>query len=65
MRACPSANQRCKAQELHAALCDIRTAIDTYKQAADEGRVAKKADESGYPASPQLLASGVRNEKDP
>jgi general secretion pathway protein G len=46
-------------------LRDIRTAIDAYKQAVDEGRVAKKADESGYPPSLALLATGVPNEKDP
>jgi general secretion pathway protein G len=59
------ANQRSKEQELHAALRDIRTAIDAYKQAVDEGRVAKKADESGYPPSLELLAGGVADEKDP
>jgi general secretion pathway protein G len=59
------ANQRAKEQDLRAALRDIRTAIDTYKQAADEGRVARKADESGYPPSLEVLAGGVANEKDP
>jgi general secretion pathway protein G len=58
------ATQRSKEQDLHAALRDIRTAIDAYKQAADEGRVARKADESGYPPSLQVLAAGVANEKD-
>ena len=59
------AAQRSKEQDLRAALRDIRTAIDAYKQAVDEGRVAKKADESGYPPSLALLATGVPNEKDP
>jgi general secretion pathway protein G len=59
------ASQRAKEQDLRAALRDIRTAIDTYKQATDEGRVAKKADESGYPPSLQVLTGGVANEKDP
>ncbi len=58
------ASQRAKEQDLRAALRDIRTAIDTYKQAADEGRVARKADESGYPPSLEVLAAGVANEKD-
>jgi len=58
-------NQRAKEQDLRAALRDIRTAIDTYKQAIDEGRVAKKADESGYPPSLGVLVTGVANEKDP
>jgi len=59
------ASQRTKEQDLRAALREIRTAIDAYKQAVDEGRVAKKADESGYPPSLGVLASGVPNEKDP
>jgi general secretion pathway protein G len=59
------ASQRTKEQDLRLALREIRTAIDAYKQAVDEGRVAKKADESGYPPSLALLASGVPNEKDP
>ena len=59
------ANQRSKEQELRAALREIRTAIDAYKQATDEGRVAKKADESGYPPSLDVLAKGAANEKDP
>ena len=59
------AHQRSKEQELHAALRDIRTAIDAYKQAVDEGRVARKADESGYPPSLEVLAGGVADEKDP
>jgi general secretion pathway protein G len=59
------AAQRTKEQDLRAALRDIRTAIDSYKQAVDEGRVAKKADESGYPPTLAILASGVPNEKDP
>ena len=57
--------QRTKEQELRAALREIRTGIDAYKQAVDEGRVAKKADESGYPPTLAVLASGVPNEKDP
>jgi general secretion pathway protein G len=59
------AAQRTKEQDLRVALREIRTAIDAYKQAVDEGRVAKKADESGYPPSLGILASGVPNEKDP
>jgi general secretion pathway protein G len=59
------ANQRSKEQELHAALRDIRTGIDAYKQAADEGRVERKADETGYPPSLEVLAAGVVNAKEP
>ena len=59
------ANQRGKEQDLQVSLREIRSAIDAYKQAVDEGRVAKKADETGYPPSLASLAAGVPNEKDP
>ncbi|HYJ19449.1 MAG TPA: type II secretion system protein [Burkholderiales bacterium] len=53
------AAQRGKEQELRTALRQIRQAIDAYKTAADEGRVGKKADESGYPPTLDALVSGV------
>jgi general secretion pathway protein G len=59
------ASQRAKEQELRAALRDIRTAIDAYKQAVDEGKIERNADESGYPKSLEVLATGVPNAKDP
>jgi len=59
------ANQRAKEQDLQTSLREIRSAIDAYKQAVDEGRVAKKADETGYPPSLGALTAGVPNEKDP
>jgi general secretion pathway protein G len=51
--------RRGKEQELKAALMDIRTAIDAYKDAADAGKVAKAATDSGYPASLDTLVEGV------
>jgi general secretion pathway protein G len=59
------AAQRAKEQELRAALREIRTALDAHKQAADEGRVERKADASGYPPSLQVLAEGVKDAKSP
>jgi general secretion pathway protein G len=53
--------KRSRENELRAALRDIRGAIDAYKQAVDEGRVLKKADETGYPHSLEILVEGVED----
>jgi general secretion pathway protein G len=57
--------QRAKESELRTSLRQVREAIDAYKQASDEGRVAKKAGESGYPKSLDVLVDGVEDAKDP
>lgn len=57
--------QRAKEHELRTALRQIREAVDAYKQAADEGRVAKRVNESGYPKSLEILVDGVEDAKDP
>lgn len=55
--------QRNKEAELRRALRDIRDALDTYKRAADEGRIARAADQSGYPPSLSALVQGVPDAK--
>lgn len=55
--------QREKEQELRTALRQMRAAIDAYKQAVDDGRIAKKADESGYPPRLEELFMGVPDVK--
>jgi len=57
--------KRAKEQELRAALRQIRTALDEYKKAVDAGRVQKKADESGYPPTLDILVEGVPDADDP
>ena len=57
--------KRAKEQDLRRALRDIREAIDTYKQLADEGRIEKKVGESGYPRNLLQLVEGVEDKKDP
>jgi general secretion pathway protein G len=57
--------QRTKESELRNALRHVREAIDAYKQASDEGRIAKRANETGYPRSLQVLVEGVEDAKDP
>jgi len=57
--------QRAKEAELRGALRQIREAIDAYKRATDEGRIAKGATDSGYPKKLEDLASGVRDIRNP
>lgn len=57
--------KRSKEQDLRRALRDIREAIDTYKQLADEGRIEKKVGESGYPRNLLELVEGAEDKKDP
>jgi general secretion pathway protein G len=55
--------RRSREQQLRQSLRDIRRAIDAYKQAADEGRIEKRLDESGYPPNLEVLESGVPDKK--
>lgn len=57
--------QRHKEKDLRHALQQIRTAIDAHKQAADEGRLVRSSDDSGYPKKLEALVEGVDNAKDP
>jgi general secretion pathway protein G len=55
--------KRARENELRTALREIRNAIDAYKQAGDDGRIARKADESGYPPSLEVLVAGVEDQR--
>jgi general secretion pathway protein G len=57
--------QRGKEQELRTALREIREGIDAYKRAADEGRIERKADASGFPPSLETLVQGVPDKTSP
>ncbi len=57
--------QRGKERDLRNALVLLRGAIDAYKQAADDGRIVKSADQSGYPPTLESLVNGVEDAKDP
>jgi general secretion pathway protein G len=57
--------QRGKEQDLRLALRQIRTAIDNYKQAAEEGKIESAADASGYPPNLRVLVDGVENINNP
>jgi general secretion pathway protein G len=60
-----SAVQRSREQALHRALRDIRDGLDQYRRAVETGQIARRAGESGYPASLELLVTGVPNAQDP
>ena len=51
--------RRSQEQELHHALREIRTAIDAYKQAWDEGRIPTAIGKTGYPESLDVLVEGA------
>jgi general secretion pathway protein G len=51
--------QRSKEQDLRAALREVRTAIDAYKRAYDDGRIARGVDKTGYPPTLEALVEGV------
>lgn len=57
--------QRAKEKELREDLREIRTAIDAYKQAADEGRIYRSLDQSGYPPKLSVLVEGASDVKSP
>jgi general secretion pathway protein G len=57
--------QRGKEQELRHALREIREAIDAHKRAADEGKIERKADASGFPPSLNALVEGVPDKTSP
>jgi general secretion pathway protein G len=48
-------------RELRSALREIRTAIDAYKHAAEEGKLKTSAADSGYPRNLDELMVGIDN----
>ncbi len=51
--------KRSREKELQSDLREMRTAIDAYKKAWDQGRIKTSIGKSGYPESLQLLVEGV------
>ncbi|AHC38312.1 MULTISPECIES: type II secretion system protein [Pseudomonas] len=50
--------------DLQRSLREIRRAIDSYKEAADDGRIQKSIGDSGYPPTLQTLVEGVTDQTD-
>lgn len=57
--------QRERERDLRETLRTLRKAIDGYKQAVDEGRIARTVGDSGYPPSLDILADGLKDAQDP
>lgn len=57
--------KRSKEMELRRNLRTIRTAIDGYKRAWDEGKIEKEAGASGYPPDLLVLVEGVEDASSP
>jgi general secretion pathway protein G len=57
--------KRSKEQELRLALREIRTALDAYRLAVEEGRVEQSLEHSGYPPSLDVLVAGVPDASSP
>ncbi len=53
--------RRSREMELREDLRIIRTAIDEYRRAWDEGRIKKKAGENGYPPDLASLVDGIED----
>jgi general secretion pathway protein G len=53
------AHRRAQESALRDALRTLRLAIDEHKRLADEGRIAKGPEDSGYPATLDVLVQGV------
>jgi general secretion pathway protein G len=57
--------RRNREQELRVALREIRSAIDAYKRASDEGRIVRRVRGTGYPPSLAALVDGVPDARSP
>ena len=59
------AERRSNEKVLRESLRQIRTALDAYKQAVDDGRIVEETKGTGYPPNLDVLVSGVVDAKSP
>lgn len=59
------AHRRAQETALREALRTLRLALDEHKRLADEGRIAKGPQDSGYPATLDVLVRGVPDAQAP
>ena len=57
--------KRTQEAELRASLRQIREALDTYKRASEEGKIAVRPGDSGYPGNLNMLVEGVVDIRSP
>lgn len=57
--------KRSKEQELRLALREIRSALDAYMQAVEEGRIVQSMEQSAYPETLNVLVDGVPDASSP
>lgn len=57
--------KRSKEQELRLALREIRSALDAYMLAVEEGRIEQSMEQSAYPESLNVLVEGVPDASSP
>ena len=57
--------QRRQEQDLREALQQIRSAIDAYKLAYDQGRITRSVTSTGYPKTLEVLVEGVPDVQNP